>query len=281
MRVWRLVVCKLCSGQPFSHHFLIYLISSLTSSNITHLSPPCHTTHLIHLTQHLTYIHISHYSSHSSHITSHIHIHLSSHFLIFHHWSLTTHLSPPYTTHLLFISRHSFHTIHLTPLISNHSSHTTHLTLLKHRKLNIWGYPLLLFFFFFFFVFVLVLLFPECIARDPVSFGGLGVRLCSRKVASVSPTVRNRLRDRRNRLRECDKLSTVASASGAVLKACEVDSLSSQLYWHLQGNYLCEWSVSPQLYWCLYKRCLCEWSVSRQLFWFLQRKCLYEWSVLP
>ena len=28
----------------------------------------------------------------------------------------------------------------------------------------------------------------------------------------------------RNRLRECDKLSTVASASGVVLKACEVDS---------------------------------------------------------
>ena len=30
-----------------------------------------------------------------------------------------------------------------------------------------------------------------------------------------------------NRLRECDKLSTEASASGAILKACQVDSLSS------------------------------------------------------
>ena len=33
---------------------------------------------------------------------------------------------------------------------------------------------------------------PECVARVPVSFGGLGVRLCSRKVVSVSATVRNR-----------------------------------------------------------------------------------------
>ena len=34
--------------------------------------------------------------------------------------------------------------------------------------------------------------FPECVARVPVSFGGLGVRLCSRKVVSMSATVRNR-----------------------------------------------------------------------------------------
>ena len=38
-------------------------------------------------------------------------------------------------------------------------------------------------------------LIPECVARVPVSFGGLGVRLCSRKVASVFPTVRNRPRE--------------------------------------------------------------------------------------
>ena len=44
----------------------------------------------------------------------------------------------------------------------------------------------------------------------------------------------------RSRLRECDKLSTVASASGVVLKACEVDPLSSQLYWCLQRRCLCE-----------------------------------------
>ena len=53
-------------------------------------------------------------------------------------------------------------------------------------------------------------LFPECVARVPVSFGGLGVRLCSRKVVSVfatvrnrsqpSATVRNRPRDRRKAL---------------------------------------------------------------------------------
>ena len=35
-------------------------------------------------------------------------------------------------------------------------------------------------------------LFPECVARVPVSFGGLGVRLCSRKVVSMFATVRNR-----------------------------------------------------------------------------------------
>ena len=34
--------------------------------------------------------------------------------------------------------------------------------------------------------------FPECVAGVPVSFGGLGVRPCSRKVVSVSATVRNR-----------------------------------------------------------------------------------------
>ena len=47
-------------------------------------------------------------------------------------------------------------------------------------------------------------LFPECVARVPVSFGGLGVRLCSRKVVSVSATVRNRPQPSatvRNRLR--------------------------------------------------------------------------------
>ena len=35
-------------------------------------------------------------------------------------------------------------------------------------------------------------IFPECVARVPVSFGGLEVRLCSRKVVSMLATVRNR-----------------------------------------------------------------------------------------
>ena len=47
---------------------------------------------------------------------------------------------------------------------------------------------------------LLYIIFPECVARVPVSFGGLGVRLCSRKVVSVSATVRNRLRVRRKAL---------------------------------------------------------------------------------
>ena len=44
-------------------------------------------------------------------------------------------------------------------------------------------------------------LFPECVAKVPVSFGGVGVRLCSPKVVSVFATVRDRLRESRNRLR--------------------------------------------------------------------------------
>ena len=36
------------------------------------------------------------------------------------------------------------------------------------------------------------------------------------------------------------RLSTVASASGVVLKACQVDPLSLQLYWRLQRRCLCE-----------------------------------------
>ena len=43
-------------------------------------------------------------------------------------------------------------------------------------------------------VFYLRKFFPECVARVPVSCGGLGVRLCLRKVVSMSATVRNRLR---------------------------------------------------------------------------------------
>ena len=40
------------------------------------------------------------------------------------------------------------------------------------------------------------LFFPECVARVPVSLGGLGVRLCSPSFAFATATVRNRLRDR-------------------------------------------------------------------------------------
>ena len=99
------------------------------------LSPPSHTTHLIHLTPLISH-NIPHTrSSHTTHLTP----------LISNHSSLTTHLSPPsHTTHLihltsfishhpshthlLLISHHSSHTTHLTPLISNHSSLTTHLS---------------------------------------------------------------------------------------------------------------------------------------------------------
>ena len=61
------------------------------------------------------------------------------------------------------------------------------------------------------------------------------------------------------------RLSTVASASGEVQKACHVDSVAPQLYWCLQRRCLCECSVLPQSYWRLQRRCLWEWSVSQQL----------------
>ena len=41
---------------------------------------------------------------------------------------------------------------------------------------------------------------PECVARVPVSLGGLGVRLCSPSFAFAAATVRNRLRYRRKAL---------------------------------------------------------------------------------
>ena len=44
----------------------------------------------------------------------------------------------------------------------------------------------------------------------------------------------------RNRFMTAVRPSTVASASGVVLKACEVDPLLSQLYWRLQRKCLCE-----------------------------------------
>ena len=77
------------------------------------------------------------------------------------------------------------------------------------------------------------------------------------------------------------RLSTVASASGVVLKASQVDWLSPQLYWRLQRRCLCEWSVSPQLYWRLQRTCLCEWSVSPHLYSRFQRRCLCQGSVSP
>ena len=74
--------------------------------------------------------------------------------------------------------------------------------------------------------FHIAMCFPECVARVPVSFGGLGVRLCSRKVVSVRATVRNRSQPPATVCVSAVTLSTVASASGLVLKACEVDPLS-------------------------------------------------------
>ena len=73
--------------------------------------------------------------------------------------------------------------------------------------------------------------FPECVARVPVSLGGLGVRLCSPKVAFAtatvgnrpqpSATVGNRLRWRRKALHsgECVRSGPESVSSWLVLAA--------------------------------------------------------------
>ena len=119
-----------------SHTTHLTPLISIDPSRITHLSPPSHTTHLIHLTQHLTYTLISLICHHSSLTT-----HLSP--LISHHSSLTTHPSPliPHhssltTIHHSFPSPHAIHLTppishiaHLTPFISHYASDTPHITL--------------------------------------------------------------------------------------------------------------------------------------------------------
>ena len=82
------------------------------------------------------------------------------------------------------------------------------------------------------------MIFPECVARVPVSFGGVGVRPCSPKVVSVSATVRNRLRVRRgvcvSDLCPRSYIGVIAVilafaeevSSGVVPKSCQVDPSS-------------------------------------------------------
>ena len=121
-------------------------------------------------------------------------------------------------------------------------------------------------------------IFPECVARVPVFTWGSGGEAVFAKFCVFG---RNRPQPSATVRVSAVRLSTVASASGGVQKACQVDCLSPQLYWCLQRRCLCEWSVSPQLCWCLQRRCLWEWSVAPQLYWCPQRRCLCEWSVSP
>ena len=67
-------------------------------------------------------------------------------------------------------------------------------------------------------------IFPECVARVPVSLGGLGVRLCSPSFAFAFATVRNRRQVSATACGSAVRLSTVASVSGVVPKACQVES---------------------------------------------------------
>ena len=61
--------------------------------------------------------------------------------------------------------------------------------------------------------------FPECVARVPVSLGGLGVRLCSSSFAFATATVRNRSQASATVCVSAVRLSAMASASGAVPKS--------------------------------------------------------------
>ena len=63
--------------------------------------------------------------------------------------------------------------------------------------------------------------FPECVARVPVSLGGLGVRLCSPSFAFAVATVRNRLRDRHKALHsgECVWSGPESVSSGLFVAA--------------------------------------------------------------
>ena len=76
--------------------------------------------------------------------------------------------------------------------------------------------------------------FPECVARVPVSFGGLGQAVFAESCLGV----RNRSQPSASVCVSAVRLSTVASASGVVPKACQVDSLSPQLFWRLQRRCL-------------------------------------------
>ena len=83
-------------------------------------------------------------------------------------------------------------------------------------------------------------IFPECVARVPVSLGGLGVRLCSPSFAFAFASVRNRPQPSATACGDAVRLSTVASVSGVDQKACQIERLSPQLYWRLQRRCLRE-----------------------------------------
>ena len=67
-------------------------------------------------------------------------------------------------------------------------------------------------------------LIPECVARVPVSLGGLGVRLCSPSFAFATATVRNRSQVFATACGSAVRFSTVASVSAGAQKLCQVES---------------------------------------------------------
>ena len=76
-------------------------------------------------------------------------------------------------------------------------------------------------------------IFPECVARVPVSLGGPGVRLCSPSFAFAVATVRNRLRDRRKALHsgECVWSGPESVSSGLFVAAIILVSAEEVSVW--------------------------------------------------
>ena len=70
----------------------------------------------------------------------------------------------------------------------------------------------------------IIYFFPECVARIPVSLGGLGVRLCSSSFIFAVATVGKRRQPFATVRVSAVRLSTVASVPGVVPKVCQVDS---------------------------------------------------------
>ena len=82
----------------------------------------------------------------------------------------------------------------------NHCKNAEHATLKRMSLRSQFVFKIL-------FIFTLLtFVFPECVARVPVSLGGLGVRLCSPSFAFAVATVGNRLCVRRKALHSGERV---------------------------------------------------------------------------
>ena len=152
--------------------------------------------------------------------------------------------------------------------------------------------------------------FPECVARVPVSFGGLGVRLCSRKVVCMFATVRNRLRDRRKALHsgECIRAGPESVWSWSVVVAVILESAEEMSVWVIgfaavifafaeevsvwaicvaavileSAEEMSVWVIGFAAVILAFAEEVSVWAICvAAVILSLQRRCLCEWSVSP